>query len=273
MAEVETTPMMDDTLGAPAPVETPEEPARAIDDEPRLNVDETEVITNGTILEAAFVDPAYSWPPKDGEGANAVELEATPALMEEDEMTTAEEREAMKMPEKPVKKKGWACCRSNEAVVTYEKQKTAALVARKQHAAKKKAALRNARKKNRFGRVPEGILIYRLDTSNHTIELMSQPHANTDEATLLKEMEVASAKPAIDPTRRAINLVGTDGSEATLMACEQRTAIAWMESIDMMLGNKQRMGDKVSTEAESDGVVVGWIVSYWLVLSMGLYLT
>lgn len=36
---------------------------------------------SGTILEAAFFDPAYSWPPAEGQGKNAIELQASTALM------------------------------------------------------------------------------------------------------------------------------------------------------------------------------------------------
>jgi hypothetical protein len=35
--------------------------------------------------------------------------------------------------------------------------------------------------------------------------------------------------------------------EITLVACEQRTSIAWLEAIDLMLANKKRMGDTVSS--------------------------
>src|SRR5210317_1161364 len=36
---------------------------------------------SGTIFEAAFVDSAYSWPPAEGQGKNAIELQASTALM------------------------------------------------------------------------------------------------------------------------------------------------------------------------------------------------
>ena len=37
--------------------------------------------SGGAILEAAFVDPAYAWPPVEGQGKNAIELQASTALM------------------------------------------------------------------------------------------------------------------------------------------------------------------------------------------------
>ena len=55
-------------------------------------------------------------------------------------------------------------------------------------------------------------------------------------------MVVADAKPGQDKSRRAIDLVGVDGTKATIVACEQRSAIAWLEAIDMMLGHKGRGG-------------------------------
>ena len=43
----------------------------------------------GTILEGAFVDPAYPWPPAEGQGKHAIELQASTALLR-----SAEERDA-----------------------------------------------------------------------------------------------------------------------------------------------------------------------------------
>ena len=65
----------------------------------------------GTVLEAAFVDPAYVWPPPDGEGRNAIELQASVNLMTMDDddgatvLTTESQKERMRLPEKPSKKK------------------------------------------------------------------------------------------------------------------------------------------------------------------------
>jgi hypothetical protein len=64
---------------------------------------------------------------------------------------------------------------------------------------------------------------------------MSEPHCKTDESTLLREVVVASARPSQDKSRRGVILTGVDGSSVTLVACEQRTAIAWLEAIDLML--------------------------------------
>jgi hypothetical protein len=73
---------------------------------------------------------------------------------------------------------------------------------------------------------------------------MTEPSSLTDRDTLLTEMVIAGAFPSNDKSRRGIDLVGVDGSNATIVACDQRTAIAWLEGIDMMLGNKSR--NKVS---------------------------
>jgi hypothetical protein len=211
----------------------------------------------GTILEAAFVDPAYDWPPADGIGKNAIELQASITLIDDSDSvrTTESMKERMTIPVKPTldsakKSRWWNCCKSggDEAIVNlaeYENAKRAALQARKEHYAEKKARAKALRKKARYNRVPEGILIYRLDTATQTVSLMSEPHSKTDQATLVVEMIVASARPSPDKTRRGMVLTGVDGTTATLVACEQRTAIAWLEAIDLMLANKVRMGDKV----------------------------
>jgi hypothetical protein len=211
----------------------------------------------GTVLEAAFVDPAYTWPPAEGEGRNAIELQASLSLLAEGDdgsvATTDSQRQRMKIPPKPRTTSGtpwWKCCKSNEAVtMTMEEWEVArknALKARKDHFAMKKARSKEYRKKNRYSRVPEGIMIYRLDTSNQTLTLMSQPHPKTDTKLLVQEMVIASAAPSFDKTRRGIILKSIDGKTLNLVACEQRTAISWLEAIDLMLANKGRLGDNVS---------------------------
>jgi len=55
---------------------------------------------------------------------------------------------------------------------------------------------------------------------------------------LLKEIVVTGARPSPDKSRRSIVLTGDRGETHTLVACEQRTAIAWMEALDMVLGRK-----------------------------------
>lgn len=217
---------------------------------------------SGTILEAAFVDSAYSWPPKEGEGQNAIELQASVALLNEflDDSsirTTETMRGRMTVPERPdmsvaivavpQKKKWWQCCGKNTdtgAVVEdpmpeYRAQKSAAEKARHEHAMNKREKLRQKekefRKKNRYNRVPEGILIYRLDTSTHQLSLMSEPHTRTNTTTLIREMRVVQARPSPDRSRRGLEVVGEDGRVVTLVACEQRTATSWWEAMNLML--------------------------------------
>jgi hypothetical protein len=135
------------------------------------------------------------------------------------------------------KSKGWLCCKSEDDVVTTEE---GMLMSKKKK--------RRRKKKGKDSRtVPEGILIYRLDTADRSIRLVSEPSSNTDVGSLLTHMVVADAKPGNDKSRRAIDLVGVDGTKATLVACEQRSAIAWLEAMDMMLGHKGR-GGKVCTD-------------------------
>lgn len=93
-------------------------------------------------------------------------------------------------------------------------------------------------------------MIYRLDTSNQTLTLMSQPNPKTDTSSLIQEMVVASATPSSDKSRRGMTIKSIDGKTLTLVACEQRTAISWLETIDLMLANKGRLGTNVSRERD-----------------------
>jgi hypothetical protein len=205
------------------------------DDDPVM--EETKKMVNGTLLEAAFVDPAYGWPHADGEGKNAVELQ----VMDDASFETVPSTDNANAP--PVastttttttSRGFFGCCKSEDTVVTTEEGKR---MAKKKKRRRKKGG---SSKSNRT--VPEGILIYRLDTADRSIRLVSEPSSNTDVDNLLTHMVVADAMPGQDKSRRAIDLVGVDGTKATLVACEQRSAIAWLEAIDMMLGNKGRGG-------------------------------
>lgn len=207
----------------------------------------------GTILEAAFVDPAYTWPPQDGQGRNAIELQASIDLLNGDNIsvgTTESLRERMKLPQKPLfispkKWCRWSCCSKNQVLdqvaleQQYEAQKLAAKQALREYEElrreKKKAKERAIRRNERYNRVPEGILIYRLDTSQHTLTLLSPPHEKTDMNSLVQTMIVAGARPSTDKTRRGIILIDKEGKEVALIACEQRTAISWLEAIQLML--------------------------------------
>jgi hypothetical protein len=265
--------------------------------------------STGTILEAAFVDPAYSWPPADGVGKNAIELQAstaliksvspgdaaddeislTPSLMSSDdeggENTSRPRFRTKRITERESTKKGFLCCKTTEdQVITneirvddqgnevtdeeamrlqseYTKNRTLAKsnkAARKKEreariALKKKKKRRENRAKERYKRVPEGILVYRLDTSDRTVTLVSGPSSNTNLDTLLESMVVVHAKPSGN-SRRGILLTGSNGETHELVACEQRTAIAWLESMDMMLAGKISEGATAALK-ESGGNV------------------
>jgi hypothetical protein len=58
----------------------------------------------GTVLEAAFVDPAYQWPPPEGEGRNAIELQASVTLLDDGDSVkiTDSMRQRMEIPPKPI---------------------------------------------------------------------------------------------------------------------------------------------------------------------------
>jgi len=258
---------------------------------------------SGTILEAAFVDPAYSWPPAEGQGKNAIELQASTALMKsaapddpnlitledeevslspsmmssDDEGDAEERRPKFKLKnvtgvETIVTTKGKFCCKRNveEQVLNSEEirvdedgnpvtdaeaterqqaftdRRHAAKIGRDQRReerqrrilAKKKKKRRERRALERYSRVPEGILIYRLDTSDRTIQLVSGPSSNTDMDNLMESLVVTHAKPGSDPSRRGIVVTDADGKKHDLIACEQRTSIAWLESMDMMLASR-----------------------------------
>lgn len=287
---------------------------------------------SGTILEAAFVDPAYSWPPADGQGRNAIELTASSALMrsanggpgggrdgpgaaDDDDvsltpslMSTDDEGEGggsgpgggggggLRRPRFRVKKvsnvetvrtrRGSLCCARdveeqvvgtkevrvdesgrqvtdaeataaqrdfNDARRDADESKRARREERKRRIlAKKKKRRRERRSAERYRRVPEGILIYRLDTSDRTVVLVSGPSSNTNVDTLLRGPAViVRAKPASDAGRRGIVLTCSDGTMHTLVACEQRTAISWLESVDMMLGSEP--SEAVKARLAEDG--------------------
>jgi len=256
---------------------------------------------SGTILEAAFVDPAYSWPPAEGQGKNAIELQASTALMKsaapndaknninDEEISlspsmcsTDDEGDGNTRPRFKVKKvtgvetqsktKGMLCCRRNvdeevlntkevrvdengnpvsdaeamERQQEFTHERNIAKLSKNQRAAerqrrilaKKKKKRREARAAERYRRVPEGILIYRLDTSDRTVTLVSGPSSNTNLETLIRQIVVVGAKPGSESSRRGILLTDADGTQHNLVACEQRTAIAWLESIDMMLASR-----------------------------------
>ena len=223
-----------------------------IDSEPQMDEEvmmETKKMVNGILLEAAFIDPAYAYPPPDGQGKNAVELQ-----IPDDESAATAPSEA-----------GESCQDDHyyhdhhlQRMVQFQvlpfgrrgghvRQHVLPRVQRRKRAWTKK-------RNKKYRSVPEGILIYRLDTSDRSIRLVSDPSPNTDMDTLMTNMVVADAKSSDDKTRRGIQLRGVDGTEASLVACEQRTAIAWLEAMDMMLGHAGR-GDKVRKHVQTNVLV------------------
>lgn len=281
-------------------------PAPNVTDGKSPTVSTTYRASTGTILEAAFVDPAYSWPPAEGQGKNAIELQAstaliknvapdevdddeislTPSLMSSDDETVSKARprfRTQRVSDSKSTKRGFLCCKSSdEQVIQHEirvdengrevtdeeatrrqREYTASRASKKESkaarkkerearvAAKKKKKRREARAKERYKRVPEGILVYRLDTSDRTVTLVSGPSSNTNLNNLLHSMVVVHAKPSNDKSRKGIMLTGSNGESHELVACEQRTAIAWMESMDMMLAGT--MGDAAKDALRESG--------------------
>lgn len=238
----------------------------------------------GAILEAAFIDPTHSWPPEEGQGKNAIELQAStvllqtvdPQILVTDDFSDDIDDANLKEPDMPKLKtcrkittttetvttyRGgiFRCCKSSDAIVNTHSEKlpvnpaekarlkaeflekkarVRSLRNEKEHRAKQRRRLRNEREK--YARVPEGIVIYRLDTSNRTLTLRNNPASNKKFGALIEDMVITDARPGPDTSRRVIRLSGDGGEIVELVACEQRTAIAWMEALDMMLGNRGR---------------------------------
>jgi hypothetical protein len=246
---LEETPLTD----ASVPVETTTPPESA----------PTALATGGTILEAAFVDPAYSWPPEDGQGKNAIELQASIKLLQSNDdnaddasiFTTDSALERMRPPNAPRPKSIrniWNCCKTTETVISpeemrmYEEQKALAAEARQAHLLSKAEHIKQkekaARKAAKYLTVPEGILIYRLDTQRGLLQLVSQTHALTDVNQIVEECIVTAAVPYGSKSRRAFQITDEHGNTHLLTACEQRTATAWLEAMNLMHAKKNRGG-------------------------------
>jgi hypothetical protein len=237
--------------------------------------------TGGTILEAAFVDPAYSWPPADGQGKNAIELQASIKLLQSEDddnasiFTTESALQRMRPPNAPHPKtirSLWSCCRATETVVTayemraYEEQKALAAEARQLHLLSKvehtKQKEKAARKAAKYLTVPEGILIYRLDTNLGQLKLVSQTHALTDVNQIVHECFITSAIPYGNKSRRTFQITDEHGNTHLLTACEQRTGTAWLEAMNLMIAKTHRSGGtsffrKVRRCNTCTGVIVG----------------
>lgn len=223
----------------------------------------------GIILEGAFVDPAYSWPPKEGEGHYAVELEASTMLLTKSE--NPQDADELKYPEPPkIKTKRvvvteketytvarcgfFKCCRSDEHVVNRYSKSIPVDPNQKEELKNdyysRRKKVRELRKKKRsqlqyeqkYTRVPDGVLIYRLDTSTGSVTLISVPNSNTDIQTLMTDIVVVDAYPSKSLSRRGIILTDKSGDKYELVACEQRTATSWMEALNMMLGKGKGIG-------------------------------
>ena len=237
------------------------------------NIDDSKV--DGTVLEAAFVDPAYQWPPPDGQGRNAIELKASQSLIADlDDPTKEFDKETQTFVKKKAKPgqqgirttktvvenqsyRGFWCCKwnvknqvsenikedrfqvdENGNMIDIQESASADAVVEQAPEPTPAPDAKEERRKSRYGKVPEGILIYRLNTTTRRLELLSEPHTNTDLNSLVRDMVIASAAPSNDKSRRGMDLVGEDGIRTTLVACEQRTAIAWLEVLDMILATK-----------------------------------
>ena len=214
----------------------------------------------GTILEGAFVDPAYSWPHAEGVGKNAFEVVSKGTGSTDDsDLPAYPEVPKVKAKRKVITETEITssnrcggilkCCRSAEEAVVNTRVETLAVDEEEKERLKKeylekREEVKNQRKERlmkreeeeKYSRVPEGVLVYRLDTAERSITLISAPNSNTDMRTLMTEMIVADAAASRASNRRGIVVTGDMGEKVEIIACEQRTATAWMEAINMMLG-------------------------------------
>jgi len=125
----------------------------------------------------------------------------------------------------------------------YRDKKKAILSMQKEKGELAKQQMKDQMLKDQYARIPEGIFIYRLDTATHTISLLSNPSSDTDLSILIKKIIVTDAYPSKDKSRRGILLMGDRGEQMELVACGQRTAIAWMEALKMMLGKREESSE------------------------------
>lgn len=129
-----------------------------------------------------------------------------------------------------------------------EKERLRADYFQKRDQVKKKRRERRILQKQRekkYPIVPEGVLVYRLDTAQKLVTLISAPSSNTDMSSLVTEVVVVDASPSRASNRRGILLTGDNGERFELVACEQRTATSWMETLNMMLGKEPKGVKKV----------------------------
>ena len=212
------------------------------------------LLNSGTIMEAAFLDPAYAGRKGDSE----VELRASTALLTNvDPSYKPPPKLSVRTTETVTTSRCgfFQCCKkTEEQVVVKDYDKLTAdekhmLTHGKGLSKKEKARMIKAQEKARrraeldrekYSKVPGGLLVYRLDTAAHTVSLVSPPSERTNMNTLVQHMVIAAASPGDDKSRRSIRITGEDGTTTILTAVEQRTAIAWMEAIEMMLGNSGR---------------------------------
>jgi len=212
----------------------------------------------GIILEAAFVDPAYNWPQKEGEGINAIELSASTALLAKNEQDSedleypiapkirGQKRVTTETETYTVSRCGiFRCCKTEEQVVNTHTKRIPVDPVEKERLKREYLAKREVVRKRRkvkredqekYARVPDGVLIYRLDTAARTVSLISAPNSNTDLRALMCDIVVTDASPSKSSSRRGIILTDESGQKFELIACEQRSATSWMEALNMMLG-------------------------------------
>lgn len=250
--------------------------------------------STGTILEGAFIDPAYQWPPSEGMGTNSLEVIDTQNTQSTEFDNNDEDLKYPSVPKVKAKRRViteteitrvgrcggfFKCCASEDAVIhthtetvptdpnEKERLKQEYLTQRSIVKQKRKDRRIKQMEDQKYTRVPDGVLVYRLDTVKEEITLISAPNSNTDMRSLMTKMKVVDAKASGNTNRKGILLTLDDGEVVEIVACEQRTATSWMEALNMMLGKDGGGVKKVSSCGillfdESDVIIMNDIIIY-----------
>mmetsp|Transcript_13081 Transcript_13081/g.18514 ORF Transcript_13081/g.18514 Transcript_13081/m.18514 type:complete len:270 (+) Transcript_13081:121-930(+) len=211
-----------------------------------------------SVIEGAFVHPSFK---------NISETGMNKMIVDDD--TVASDGSDFKksdLKSSPTPR-SWNCCKSNDAVVLpkdFTPTKPAG-DAKKKKAEEFKMKLTDAFDSRDYSKIPQGILIYQLDPSLRLLRLLknsvvvpdvtkndnsnSNDNGNNNKSNnkkplpslsnkeVLKVMIVKEAQRGSHPEGRAIDLLGIDGSKATIIAYSQKTVTQWVQIINNMEGN------------------------------------
>ena len=119
-----------------------------------------------------------------------------------------------------------------EKEIKSKKQRRVNLLKRREKAhAQAEKQRKKLMEKKKYKDLPEGVLVYKLNSHDKSISLISPINSQTDTTKVLHHMTVCYAAASNDPSRRGIDLIGLEGEKHTLIACDQHTAITWLEAL------------------------------------------